>query len=234
MPFETVYSSPEGVIARQLGENDPQNLGLTWKIRRDYSCEILLPLTCYDVGRPENLIPKLDRYDHTRKFVQLLESQGLGYSSPRVVDLNLVLQVHIAVASIYMQLLALATDEQAFYYKVRLLNCWRTIPFMDVAQVLNTFESHGVPMVLEDTLTAPSGYDPDSFARIEPPTSDGAIPQGIEASIIQGICAFIQSAVAFGVPTSLSDVPGKDDAQLYQDYFDAGNRAKENAKALQE
>ena len=84
MPFETVYSSSEGIIARQLGKNDPQNLGLTWKTRRDLSCDILLPLPFYDVGNPEKLIPILDRYDHIRKFVQLLYSQGSGYSSPMV------------------------------------------------------------------------------------------------------------------------------------------------------
>ena len=231
MPFETVYSSSEGIVARQLGKNDPQNLGLIWKTRKDLSCDILLPLPFYNVGSPEKLIPILDRYDYIGKFVQLLYSQGSGYSSPMVVDLNLVLQAHIAVASKYSQLLALATDERAFYCKARLLNCWRTIPFVDVIQVLNTFETHGVPMVLEDTLTAPDGYDPDSFAHIVPPSSDDAIPREVNASIVQGICAFIQTAMAFGVPTLVSDRFGEDDAQLYQDYFSAGNRAKRNSKA---
>ena len=231
MPFESVYSSSEGIVARQLGKNDPQHLGLTWKTRRDLSCDILLPLPSYDVGVPEKLIPMLDKYDHIEKFVQLLYSQGSGYSSPMVVDLNLVLQAHIAIASKYIQLLALATDERSFYCKARLLNCWRTIPFMDVIQVLNIFETHGVPMVLEDTLTSPDGYDPDSFAHIAPPLSDDAIPREVNESVVQGICAFIQTAMAFGVPTLVSDSFGEDEAQLYQDYFSAGNRAKGNSKA---
>lgn len=230
MPFETVYSSSEGIIARQLGMNDPETLGLTWKTRRDLSCDIVLPLPAYDVGKPENLVPFLDRYTHIERFVQLLHSQGSGYSSPKVVDLNLVLQALIAVASKYCQLLALATDERAFYYKVRLLNCWRTIPFVDIAQVLDIFEAHGMPMVMDNALTAPDGYDPDSFAHIVPPEPDDAIPHDINASIIQGICAFIQTATAFGVPTLLSDNFGKEDAQLYQDYFNAGNRAKGSSR----
>lgn len=230
MPFETVYSSSEGIIARQLGKNDPEVLGLTWKTRRDLSCDIVLPLPFYDVGSPENLVQVLDRYEHIERFVQLLHSQGSGYSSPKIVDLNLVLQILIAVASKYSQLLALTTDERAFYCKARLLNCWRTIPFVDVVQVLEIFETHGIPMVMENTLTAPDGYDPDSFAHIVPPAPDDAIPREINSSIIQGICAFIQTAMAFGVPTLVSDAFGKEDAQLYQDYFNAGNRAKMNSR----
>ena len=134
----------------------------------------------------------------------------------------------MAIASMYGQLLALVTDRREFYFKARLLNCWRTIPFVDVAQVLNTFETHGVPMVLESTLTSPDGYDPDTFARISPPSSSETIRFDYNTSIVQGIIAFIQTAMAFGIPIQVGRDIGEEDAQLYQEYFDAGNRAKGN------
>ena len=232
MPFETVYLSSRGIVARQLGENDPYRLGLTWKMRRDLSCEVLLPLPLHDVGSPQILREALGKYEHIEKFLQLLSSQGSGYSSPKVVDLNLVLQTHTAIASMYGQLLALVTDSREFYFKARLLNCWRTIPFVDVLQVLNTFETHGVPMVLENTLTSPDGYDPDTFAHIAPPSVSDAMRWDYKASIVQGVCAFMRTAMAFGIPIQLGNDIGEDDAQLYQDYFDAGNRAKGNARGV--
>ena len=230
MPFETIYSSTGGIVARQLGQNDPELLGLTWKTRRDLSCDISFPLP-FHVGSPDELESILHRYDHIGRFVELLHTQGSGYSTPKVVDLNQVLQFLIAVVAKYRELLTLATDERTFYLKTRLLHCWRTIPFVDVVHVLDIFETHGVPMVLNNTLTAPAGYDPDSFTCIAAPESDDEIHPSLDASISQGISAFIETAIAFGVPTVVGEKSEKEDSNLYQELFNAGNRAKLNSSS---
>ena len=222
IPFETIYSSSEGIIARHLGKNDPETLGLTWTLRRDSSSDIVLPLTVFDGVNPNRLVQEFDEYEQIERFTKLLQSQGSGYSSPRVVDLNLVLQVLVAVASTYRRLLALVSDDRAFHCKVRLLNCWRIIPFMDVAQVLEQYEKHGIPMVMESELTAPVGYHPDSFAYIAPPASNDKF----DASVFQGIMMFFRVAEALGLPILLNENSEDENAQLCLDYFYAGNRAK--------
>ena len=222
IPFETIYSSSDGIIARQLENNDPETLGLTWKFRSDSSSDIVLPLTVYDGINPNRLVQEFDEYKHLERFTKLLQSQGSGYSSPRVVDLNLLLHALLAVASKYRRLLALVSDDPAFYCKVRLLNCWRTIPFMDVAQVLDQFEKHGMPLVMESELTAPVGYHPDSFAQLVPPPSK----EKFDTSVIQGFMIFFRVAVALGLPILPNENSEDDGAQLYEDYLDAGNRAR--------
>lgn len=226
IPFDTVYSSSEGIIARQLGKHDPELFGLTWKIRRNLSSDVVLPLPFYDFKNGEDLAKVLDKYENIETFVRLLHSQGSGYSNPRIVDLNIVLQVLMGVASKYRHLLSLVTDERVFHFKARILNCWRTIPFVDVVQVLEIYETYGIPMVMEKTLTTPDGYNPDSFAYIDSPAPSDKFPTEVSTSIIQGICIFIHIAMAFGIPTLVSDDLGEEDAQLYGEYFSAGNRAK--------
>jgi len=44
VPFETVYTSTTGFIARQLHLNKPHDLGLTWEFRPDLQSEVLIPL----------------------------------------------------------------------------------------------------------------------------------------------------------------------------------------------
>lgn len=222
IPFETIYSSSEGIIVRQLGKNNPEILGLTWKFRSDSSSDIVLPLTAWDGVDPNRLVQEFDTYEHIERFTELLQSQGSGYSSPRVVDLNLVFQALIAVASTYKRLLALVSDDRAFYCKVRLLNCWRIIPFVDVAQVLDQYEKHGIPMVMESKLTAPVGYHPDSFAYIAPPDSYDKL----DAIVFQGMRMFDQVAEALGLPIPLNENSEDENASLYEDYVYAGDRAR--------
>ena len=222
IPFESIYSSSNEIIARQLGSNSAENLGLTWKFRSDSSSDIVLPLTLYDGVNPNTLVQKLDEYNHIEKFAKLLQSQEPSYSSLRVVDLNMLLPALLAVASKYRRLLALVSDDLAFYCKVRLLNCWRIIPYIDVTQVLEQYEKHGMPMVMESELTAPKGHHPDSFAYIASP--DFFI--NLQAIMLQGITMFVEVAVALGLPILPSEISEDECVQLYNNYFDAGDRAR--------
>ena len=185
------------------------------------SSDFVLPLMVYDGVNPNRLVQEIDEYKHIEWFTKLLQSQGAGYSSPRVVDLNIVFQTILAVASKYRRLLALVSDDLAFYCKVRLLNCWRIIPYMDVTQVLQQYEKHGIPMVMESELTAPVGHHPDSFAYIASPASNDKL----KAIMLQGMMIFAQVAVALGLPILPNENSGNEGVQLYKDYFDAGTRA---------
>ena len=226
IPFDTVYSTSEGIIARQLIGNNPHNMGLTWKLRRDLACDVVVPLPFYDLGDLDNLFEEQNGYMDTERFMRILASQGTGYTQPRIVDLNFVMQILIGVASKYVRLLELASGPRTFFCKARLLNSWRIIPFIDVASIQEKYETYGLPLIMDSTITVPSGLDPDSFAQIDELDSSKPDGRSMDVSILQGILIFIRVAEAFGVPILLGDEFNADDAYLYQDIYDAGSRAK--------
>ena len=164
VPFNTVYTSPEGFIARQLKENDPHNFRLTWRIQHDLSCEIVMPLPLYAPSSPDELIKYLPGYDNASRFISILK--GHEYHRPRIADLNLLMPILTGVVSTYRCLLKLADTEGKFYFKGRVLNAWRVVPFIDIEAIISEFEEHGLPMMMERTVNIPPGDNPDSFSLI--------------------------------------------------------------------
>src|SRR5258706_7422654 len=64
LPFDTVYTSADGFVARQLANNDPYNLGLTWELGLDLVSDILLPLPFYAPTDINLLVHQLRGYTH--------------------------------------------------------------------------------------------------------------------------------------------------------------------------
>ena len=78
----------------------------------------------------------------------------------------------IHMMSKYRRLLDLTGVKREFYIKARVLNAWRIVPFIDAETILNGFCEHGLPMVMDSTITVPEGYDPDSFEIIDEEESE--------------------------------------------------------------
>ena len=154
VPFDTVYTTSGGLIARQLKGNDPHNYVLTWRIRRDLSCDIVLPLPFYAPSAPSDLIIELDGYVNAPCFIDILKKHK--YPRPRIADLNFLMNILTGVVSQYRRLLKLADAEGKFYFKARVLNAWRMVPFVDVETVLSEFKAHGLPMVMDRTRPQPN------------------------------------------------------------------------------
>ena len=170
-PFDTVYPVWDGFVARQVGNNYANVLGLTCRIRRNMSGEILVPLPLYRADSPGLLDEQLNDYEYSQRYISVLKNQGLGHMTPRVVDFNFAAHVLIGVISKYRRLLKLADASGEFYIKGRLVNAWRGLPFLDVSAVVEEFEKYGVPMFMGSTVSIPEGQDPDSFLQIKEPFS---------------------------------------------------------------
>src|SRR5580700_4875953 len=59
LPFDVVYTAANGFVARQGRNNDPHNLGLTWRLRPNLVSDVLMPLNFYsteDVGQIEQML----------------------------------------------------------------------------------------------------------------------------------------------------------------------------------
>ena len=86
-----------------------------------------------------------------------------GHTEPRIADLNFMVHLLISVISKYQRLLKLTDAHGDFYFKARVLNAWRILPFIDVESILDEFNTHGIPMIMDSTVTIPTGTTPDSL-----------------------------------------------------------------------
>lgn len=225
-PFDTTHTTSSGFIARQVENNYANVLGLTWHCMRNMSSEIILPLPLYVADSPGLLKKHLDGYEQGDRYIETLKKHGLGHMGPRVVDLNFVTHVLIGIIAKYRRLLNLANSSGEFYFKGRLLNAWRTLPFLDVDAVVTEFETFGVPTILSKKVSIPYGYDPDSFVHVaECNVENDGVKEQI-TSALQAFEIFVSVAIALGVPVQVKDrgLQGER-AVCYDDWIDAGERA---------
>lgn len=57
VPFDNIYRTSWGFICRQTADNDPEMLGLTWKLGQDYRSEIVVPLSKFRQDNLSELAP---------------------------------------------------------------------------------------------------------------------------------------------------------------------------------
>lgn len=221
--LDTFYPMRSGFIARQLKGNDPNIFGHTWRIRRNLSCDIVLPLQLYTPDHPNNLVSKWDGYKYVDMFIKILIDQG--HTQPKIADLNYMLHALIAIVSKYRRLLKLVDQGEQFYFKVRLLNVGRIVPFIDIETILGEFEEYGLPVVLDSTVNLPLGDDPDSFVLI---TGQGYKNEEHQKeniiNSVDGFAMFVIIAEGFGISVDFNSDPGKKTI-LNDELFATCNRA---------
>ena len=220
IPFDTVYTTAGGFVGRQVVGNDPHSLTLTWKFRRRLISDIFIPLNVFGPSHPSSLTGALAGYQFAGRFAEILQRQG--HRNPKVTDLNYLFNTLSAIVEVNRSLLAASGWTDSFFAKARLLNVWRTVPFIDDAQVLDRFDLMGTPMCLESKVTAPPGWDPESFAEVR--TFEEA-PNESARILLQAWSIFDPIAQAYGIPSWI-DNPDTDRLYL-QDLQAAGHRAME-------
>jgi hypothetical protein len=220
IPFDSVYTYSNGYIGRQLAGNNPQNLGLTWRLRHNLISDVLIPLPLYDGNDLEHLSIKLSGYKHVDQFTKLLLKHGA--SSPRVVDLNYVLNVLTGVAETQARLLGLVGWNENYFFKIKLLNSWRTIPYLDIPHVLDRLEKNGLSMCLDQTSSVPPNIGPNGYIEIARRMD---VEDRATRSLMESMTMFAALALAYGLPTW---IPDDEQAMPYHDALrEAGRRGVE-------
>lgn len=222
IPFDTIYTSAEGFVGRQLNGNDPYNLSLTWRLRRNLVSDVLVPLPLYVIEHTQQLDVELDGYSHGHDFISLLDKHKT--STLRIVDLNYAFNILIGVASIQERLCKLASWPESYFVKVKLLNAWRTIPFVDVQEVLQRFVNMGLPMCLDSVACLPRGTDPANYGEI---SRYSDVDEEAIRPLLQGLMMFRPLAIAFGVPPWMDSAEDGSTQPYYQALQEAGVRAIE-------
>ena len=230
IPFDEIHLANEEFIARQVTSNQPNNYVMTWRIKRDISCDIVFPLTFYTPSEPDLLRTSLNGYNYEERFIQLLKESG--HTQPRIVDLNFLMSLLTGFVSKYRCLLKLAGADGDFFFKARLINGWRVSPFLDIETVLRDFEAHGLPIVLDRILTVPRGEEPETFQPVrEEPIDSTTVSLAEEqkellSTTVQAMRIFVRLAMAFGVQTCSVGETSTDDYVIpHDELWDAGKRA---------
>ncbi len=221
LPFDNVYTAGNSFIARQRKDNDPHNLGLTWRFFRDLSSEILIPLNFYQ-NDLSSLVENFKGYKHAQPYAELLYSQG--HRSPRVVDLNFLFNILVGISELQRNLLNLGKWTSSYFMKARLLNVWRITPFLDIASVLEEFRKHGTPMCLDSNIITPGGTEPETFAEVI--VSEDVDDQKVRI-ILEALALFAPMAFAFGVPAWTDTRLDDESPTYYEELSNAGGRALE-------
>ncbi|MFM9976864.1 MAG: helix-turn-helix domain-containing protein [Sphingomonadaceae bacterium] len=198
IPFDTVYSATVGYVARQASNNDPHNLGLTWRFREMLVSDVYVPLNFYSMKNTWQLSEHLVGYDQAERFINVLYKKG--YNSPRIVDLNFLFSIIVGIVETQRRLLTLANWKKPYHIKARLLNVWRTLPFVDEVTVIDSFEADGLPVCLDGIVTTPSGTDPETFIMIDQ-MLDNDSPHA--AILLQALMILQPIAKAWGLPIAI-------------------------------
>ncbi|MFZ9753338.1 MAG: helix-turn-helix domain-containing protein [Cyanobium sp.] len=223
IPFDTVHTTSTGFVGRQLTNNSPHHLTLTWRLRRDMVSDIIIPLPLLQPHQLDELSIDLRAYANTAKFIDLLAR----YNSEvvRVVDLNYLFNILIGIAEIQAGLCSLAGWTESYYAKTKLLNCWRMIPFLDDEFVLSHFEKHGISMCLDSISSFPPFNGPEGYLEVSP---DKFRDSNFARALFQGVMMFTQVAISFGIPAWPAESEDESDTPYYERLLQAGRRAIDN------
>ena len=221
VPFDTFHTTADGFFARQVNNNDPHNFVLSWRIQRNLACEIVIPIPLYARDSIDLIALELDGYDNVHKFTGALTTQG--YQNPRVADLNFLMSLLVDFVAKYRRLLTLGNAEKFdFYFKVRVLNVWRTLPFVDVEEIIDEYEEFGLPICMDEHITYPPQNGPDSFQLV----TDRYAEESSAPGIVQAQLIFTWIALALGVPALIeAEAPGNTRVISSADLIAAGQRA---------
>jgi hypothetical protein len=221
MPFDTVHTSAGGYVGRQLLGNDVQNLSITWRLQRNLTSDVLIPISLYQASTLPELREQLQGYKYSDQYIAMLSKHRT--STLRVVDLNFLFSAMIGAAEVQRRLCTLAGWSDGYHYKIKLLNAWRTIPFIDVESVISDFARFGPPMNLDSTTAFPKGTGPEDFITI----SEHSDLTSEQARIfVQASMLFLPAALAFGVP-GWDQFPENEEPPYFEKLVDAGQRAQE-------
>lgn len=217
LPFDSVHQTGRGLIARQLAGNDPNHLSLTWDLGWDFKSDILIPLPQCHATNVEELAIDLQGYETVERFVRVIEKYHL--SALRIVDLTMLFNLLVGVADMKRRLCELVGWRDGYHFKYRLLNAWRTIPFIDLTTAQDHLETNGLSMCLSSTVTYPSRTGPDRYIEIERALD---IDDPKFRCLAQGTLMFSAVAIAYGIsmPT---------DQDHFSDYLDSISRAGSRA-----
>ena len=204
IPFDNIYTSPDGFIARQVGTNSRCYRLLTWEFSRNCNSFITIPISALQVDDPDTILMnnvnnRWSDYSIGEEFASMLFSKELEDS--RVLNLNILLPLIGAIGARHRSIVGHAGVRGPFYLKARLENVWRAIPFVDVDEYMAHVQKFDFPIVQDSNLAVPPGTSLETFI-VSPELEK--VPAESEKITYDGpILMWLQIMQALGIPGEL-------------------------------
>ena len=201
LPFDNIFTSQDGFVARQARSNERYNRLFTWEFSRRCNSFVTLPLTSLRVppaGTEESAfnLEEWSSYAHGKEFGLILAERNLEAS--RVLSLNMLITLLAGVMARHRTLAGHAGVRGPFYVKAIMKNVWRAIPFIDTEEYMHHVGTFDVPVVQDSDVTAPSGSWPEGFVPM--PELD-EVPREDNREVLENaIILWVAIMQALGIP----------------------------------
>jgi hypothetical protein len=182
VPFDVVHTTARGFVARQSGQEDPGNLGLTWWLNRSLSSEILIPLQQYSF---DDLLAQQDHgYKHALRVAKAL--YGSGATDRGVLDLNQLYFLFAGILRKKQAILDLAGWTGGLSFKAQFLNVWRKTGFLDTDLAADHIVEHGAAFCHSRQVDVLPGTAADTFLTVGElnPESSPILQQQVRAAVM--------------------------------------------------
>ncbi|MYC47485.1 MAG: ATP-binding protein [Chloroflexi bacterium] len=203
LPFDNIYTSQSGFVARQAQGNERRKRIFTWEFSRKCNSFVTFPLPSLEVPSLNSLrtsreIKEWSQYFHGVEFASRLAVDDLQYS--RVLNLNILVTMLMGMVARHRSLAAQARINGPFFLKARVENSWRVVPFLDTTEYISHIDKFGIPVVQDADIEAPLGNWPEGFIRIPEINWSPVEDEAILATSAGGIEAWVELLRALGIP----------------------------------
>ena len=204
IPFNNIYTAPEGFIARQVATNDRYNRLLTWEFSRNCNSFVTIPIPTLPLQESDAILTNdveasWKPYSIGVEFRSSLVSKGL--EEARILNLNLLLSLVGVIVSRHRRIVGQAKVRGPFYIKARIENVWRAIPFVDLSEYMAHVDKFDFPVVQASDLMVPTGTSLDTFV-VSPELE--SVPEESEKITYDGpIEMWVEIMQALGIPHGL-------------------------------
>ena len=154
IPCDNFYTMSEGYIARQINNNNPYRLVLTWRHYFSGFSIISIPFSSIKITQL-NAGHWLYGYEQEQAMIDIIK-QGQNKDS-YLVDLNQLIVVIVATIAQQRQLMKNGLIKGLLYAKVALHNIGRRIPFIDTETYIDFVHQNGLPVIQSNGAFAPPG-----------------------------------------------------------------------------
>ena len=229
LPFNHVYRTGNGIVARQAGMQDAAFAALTWHLRTDGSTDFTTWLnwtTWSRDGLPDRPMP-WDRYVHRAKFDELMRDAGYRFVS--VIDFSPLMCLMVAWMEKYCRILEMLGDECRFHAKFSLERAARSVPFVDSPVLLDYFDAYGIPFTLYESVMSPPGRGPDTFYEVDAREKTYDWGELTPSEGMGAVTCATHVGGLIGLPLLSQMSWGESESDYAADWVDAGRRATVSA-----
>lgn len=158
-PFDNVFTTTDGYLARQTKGNDPLLAGLSFRWWYDGRAVAHIPISVYEFGEANLQLDPMQK-----EFLGIIRDHGYQYG--RVAELSVFATALAATMDKYLLLLEKAGVTGAFFGKVRLCGTWRLIPFINLRPYLEATKKYGFPVIQEGSMYCPPDTSKESLVEL--------------------------------------------------------------------